>query len=69
MKKHDILPNIHYIPVHRHPYFEKLGFKSGDFPEAELFHREAISIPIFPSLTKEYQDIVIKTILQFLDND
>ncbi len=69
LKKHDILPNIHYIPVHRHPYFEKLGFKLGDFPEAELFHREAISIPIFPSLTKEYQDIVIKTILQFLDND
>ena len=61
------MPNVHYIPVHRHPYYEKLGFKSGDFPEAELFHRQAISLPIYPSLSEKKQDIVIKSIIQFLN--
>ena len=34
--------NIHYIPVHRQPYYENLGFKKEEYPEAEKFHREAI---------------------------
>jgi UDP-4-amino-4,6-dideoxy-N-acetyl-beta-L-altrosamine transaminase len=67
LKKNNIMPNVHYIPVHRHPYYEKLGFKSGDFPEAELFHRQAISLPIYPSLSEKKQDIVIKSIIQFLN--
>ena len=61
--------NLHYIPVHRHPYYEKLGFKSGDFPEAELFHREAISIPIYPALKNKHQDLIIKIVLEILKND
>jgi len=48
-----VAANLHYIPVHRHPYYEKLGFKAGDFPEAERFHQEVISLPIFPELTNE----------------
>ena len=52
--------NIHYIPIHRQPYFEKKGFKAGDFPEAEQFHREVISLPMFPSLTTEEQERVIE---------
>jgi dTDP-4-amino-4,6-dideoxygalactose transaminase len=59
-----IAANIHYIPVHRQPYFEKLGFKKGDFPEAEKFHKEVISLPLFPSLKKNQQDLVIKTLLR-----
>jgi len=51
--------NLHYIPVHRHPYYEKLGFKVGDFPEAERFHREVISLPIFQSLEELSQNTVI----------
>ena len=50
--------------MHRHPYYQKLGFKIGDFPEAESFHREAISIPIYPRLNKVSQDFVIKSILE-----
>jgi UDP-4-amino-4,6-dideoxy-N-acetyl-beta-L-altrosamine transaminase len=51
--------NLHYIPVHRQPFYENQGFKSGDFPEAENFHQEVISIPIFPSLLTKNQELVI----------
>ncbi len=44
--------NIHYIPVYRHPYYEKLGFKEGYCPESEKYFREALSLPIFPKMTK-----------------
>jgi UDP-4-amino-4,6-dideoxy-N-acetyl-beta-L-altrosamine transaminase len=57
-----IAANIIYIPVHRQPYYENLGFKSGDFPEAEQFHREVICLPMFPKLTKEQQTKVIKSL-------
>jgi dTDP-4-amino-4,6-dideoxygalactose transaminase len=45
--------NLHYIPVHTQPYYQKMGFKHGDFPEAEQYYREAISIPMHPTLTEE----------------
>ena len=56
--KKDIAVNIHYIPVHRHPYYENLGFKKKEYPEAEKFHREAISLPIFPTFTNKLQKFV-----------
>lgn len=55
----DIAVNLHYIPVHRQPYFEAMGFRAGYCPEAEKFHRETISLPIFPGLMTEEQDHVI----------
>lgn len=47
--------NLHYIPIYRHPYYARMGFKPDDFPEAERYYREAISLPIFPLLTEEQQ--------------
>lgn len=58
--------NLHYIPVHIHPYYQAMGFKTGDFHEAEKYYREAISIPIFHSLTNHQQDLVIRTITEVL---
>lgn len=58
--RNNIKVNVHYIPAHRHPYYENLGFKINDFPVAEQFHREAISLPIFPSLTLDKQQQVIE---------
>ena len=57
-----IAANILYIPAHRQPYYENLGFKSGDFPQAEQFHREVICLPMFPKLTKEQKTKVIKSL-------
>ena len=47
--------NLHYIPVYLHPYYEKLGFKKGYCPNAEVYYSGAISIPMFSSLTTEDQ--------------
>lgn len=58
----DILVNLHYIPVHTQPYYKAMGFQNGDFPEAEQYYREAISIPMHPSLTEEEQDFVVATL-------
>ena len=51
--------NVHYIPVHTQPYYKQLGFKWGDFPQAEQYYREAISIPIYYGLTEENQETVV----------
>ena len=51
--------NVHYIPVHTQPYYLQMGFKFGDFPNAEAFYDEAISLPIYPLLTDAQQQKVI----------
>ena len=59
MRAKNIMVNLHYIPVHTQPYYQKLGFKAGDFPIAEAYYREAISIPMYPTLTEAQQDEVV----------
>jgi UDP-4-amino-4,6-dideoxy-N-acetyl-beta-L-altrosamine transaminase len=51
LRAQDIMVNLHYIPAHTQPYYQKMGFKQGDFPQAEKYYREAISIPMHVSLT------------------
>ena len=62
LRKNNILANLHYIPVHRQPYYENLGFKKNDFPIAEKLHQQIISIPIYPSISEEHQKYVADTI-------
>jgi UDP-4-amino-4,6-dideoxy-N-acetyl-beta-L-altrosamine transaminase len=62
LRKNNIEVNLHYIPVHRHPYYENLGFKKNDFPVAEKFHREVISIPMYAMLKDEDREYIIKTL-------
>ena len=57
-----ILVNIHYIPIYRQPYYRSLGFNNEGFDESEMYYKEAISIPIFPTLTVEEQDKVVSII-------
>ncbi|SDZ75875.1 UDP-4-amino-4,6-dideoxy-N-acetyl-beta-L-altrosamine transaminase [Desulfuromusa kysingii] len=54
--------NLHYIPVHTQPYYQRMGFRVGDFPEAERYYAEAISLPLFPLLTEKQQDRVVETL-------
>ena len=51
---------LHYIPVHLHPFYRKLGFKEGDFPESEFYANNAISLPLFVGLSKNDQFRVSK---------
>ncbi|MGV3757283.1 MAG: UDP-4-amino-4,6-dideoxy-N-acetyl-beta-L-altrosamine transaminase [Verrucomicrobiota bacterium] len=55
---------LHYIPVHTQPYYQELGFKAGDFPVAEKYYGEAISLPMFAAMTDEDQDRVVETLKQ-----
>ena len=66
LRDRDILVNLHYIPVHTQPYYQKLGFEWGDFPNAEAYYKTAISIPIFPTLSCEAQTKVIATLHEIL---
>ena len=54
--------NLHYLPVHLQPYYRALGFKEGDFPEAELYARTAITLPLFATLSEPAQDEVVKAL-------
>lgn len=54
--------NLHYIPIHLQPYYEQLGFRPGDFPVAEEYYKEAISLPMYHALSFEEQDTVIEAI-------
>lgn len=51
--------NLHYIPVHTQPYYRRMGFSPGDYPEAERYYAEAISLPLFPTMTETQQDQVV----------
>jgi len=62
LRKLGIGCNLHYIPVHTQPYYQCMGFKPGDFPEAENYYSEAISLPLYPSLTEVQQDHVITSL-------
>jgi len=66
MRELGIGVNLHYIPVHTQPYYQKLGFKAGDFPEAERYYSEAISLPLFPTMTHGQQDEVVAAIARAL---
>ena len=52
MRSASIGVQLHYLPVHLQPYYRSLGFKEGDFPEAEKYAHNAMSLPLFPGLTK-----------------
>lgn len=52
--------NLHYIPVHTQPYYQQMGFNAGDFPEAEKYYAEAISLPMYSTLTDEQQNYVVE---------
>ena len=57
-----ILVNLHYMPVYLQPYYRKLGFEPGLCPNAESYYAEAISLPMFPTLSEEQQDQVIAAV-------
>jgi UDP-4-amino-4,6-dideoxy-N-acetyl-beta-L-altrosamine transaminase len=60
-----IFAQIHYIPVHLMPYYRNLGWKKGDFPVAEKYYEECISLPLYPTLSSDEQQYVIDTVFSF----
>ncbi len=66
LKKESIYTNIHYKPIHLQSYFKKLGFKKGDFKNAENYYERAISLPIHPNLKKKEVMKIIRKVNNFL---
>ena len=67
LHERQILAQVHYLPVYRHPWYrETYGYERGLCPEAESYYEGCLSIPCFPALTDEQQDVVIDAVKEAL---
>lgn len=66
LRKHNIFAQVHYLPVHLHPYYKEMGWKKGDFPASENYYEQCLSLPMFPTLKEHEQDFVIEKVLNFV---
>lgn len=67
MRKAGIGVNVNYIPVHLQPYYRDLGFKKGDFPQAEAYYEATLTLPLFASMTESQQDQVVAALSAILN--
>ena len=65
LREKGIFCQVHYIPCHLMPFYRKDGWKPGDFPYAEAYYNQCLSIPMFPTLTGEEQQLVMNEIDSF----
>ncbi|QDG37685.1 UDP-4-amino-4,6-dideoxy-N-acetyl-beta-L-altrosamine transaminase [Alteromonas mediterranea] len=61
--------NVHYIPIHFHPYYKALGFTKGMFPNAETYYKNVITLPLFPTMTDEEQREVVTQLTEVLKSE
>jgi len=66
LRNKEIGVNVHYIPVHIQPYYKKQGFEYGQYPEAENYYEEAITLPLYPLMTEKEQQKVIDSLHEVL---
>ncbi len=69
LRSHNIFAQIHYIPVHKLPYYQEIGYGNADLSNAEKYYSKCISLPMYPSLKNEEQDFVINKVLSFLNEN
>ena len=67
LRTQNIFAQIHYIPCHLMPYYRQFGWKEGDMPKAETYYQHCMSLPMYPTLTDEEQQFVIKTIFSYYE--
>jgi dTDP-4-amino-4,6-dideoxygalactose transaminase len=60
LRDKDVQAHVHYIPLHTQPYYQQFGFKEGDFPEAENYYSEAMTLPIYSAMSSIEQDTVVR---------
>ena len=68
MKNSGVFLNLHYIPIYRQPFYSKMGFDPKSFPNAELYYKQAFSIPMYADLAQADQDTVISSLFGALVN-
>lgn len=67
LRERGIGVNVHYIPVYRQPYYQRLGFRAGHCPRAEAYYQRCVSLPMFPDLTDEDQATVVRTLKESME--
>ena len=68
LRAENIGVNVHYLPVHLHPYYQReFGYKKGDYPKAEGYYERTITLPIFPKMSNEDVEYVIGTVKKVID--
>ena len=67
LREKGVFAHVHYIPIHLQPYYQKLGFKKGDYPQAEQYYEHAITLPLYPSLTREEAQYVVDTTVNIVN--
>ncbi len=68
LQRRGIGVNLHYMPVHLQPYYRELGFSPGQYPESEAHGEEAITLPLYPALTDNEQDVVVSALKEILSS-
>lgn len=66
MREAGIGVNLHYIPIYNQPYYKKMGFSKQDFPEAERYYEEALTLPLYPDLDDGQIDKVVSSLANVL---
>lgn len=66
LRDHQIFAQIHYIPLHTLPYYQKIGYDDANLPNSEKYYSQCISLPMFPSLTSVEQEFVIEKVVSFI---
>jgi UDP-4-amino-4,6-dideoxy-N-acetyl-beta-L-altrosamine transaminase len=66
LHENNVYAQVHYVPLHLMPYYQALGSKKGDCPVAESYYEHCLSLPMYPTLTDEEQEYVIRLILDFV---
>lgn len=66
MKERGVVLNLHYIPVHLQPYYQRLGFRAGDFPRSERYYEESFTLPLYYSLEEQEQEAVVSALEESL---
>ena len=59
LRERGIGVNVHYIPIHLQPHYRRLGFRPGQFPNAEAYYSGALSLPLFPQMSEAQMDTVV----------
>jgi len=67
LRKQNVFAQIHYIPVHTLPYYKNIGYGSANLSSTELYYENCISLPMYPTLTKEEQSFVIEKVISFIN--
>lgn len=64
LREHHIFAQVHYFPAHLMPYYQSYGWKIGDLPKAENYYEKCLSLPMYPTLTSDEQDMVIEIVMK-----